>query len=230
MLLEQINNYEIFRPKCDYSKKILHGIATFDVGISPVFPYLNAELGGWDYDRNNQVLMLKLSDAKGFTLQQHEIAIKGARDIEEDHVLLERIKGQINQVFERREEITPRYTGQAGLKVMNILRLLPMTNCKSCGTPPAWPTPRACGKERATSRTARPCGKKSTGKSGKSCKHTSRVSAGKLWMRINEKGSPDANICSDNSPGRLLLDSGLDPDGQQPGHRCPPGGTSGNCP
>ena len=133
MLLEQINNYEIFRPKCNYSKEILHGIATFDVGISPVFPYLNAELGGWDYDRNNQVLMLKLSDAKGFTLQQHEIAIKGARDIEEDHVLLERIKGQIDQVFERREEITPRYTGQAGLKVMNIQRLLPMTNCKSCG-------------------------------------------------------------------------------------------------
>ena len=43
------------------------------------------------------------------------------------------IKGQINQVYERREEITPRFTSQAGLKVMDILRLLPMTNCKACG-------------------------------------------------------------------------------------------------
>ena len=43
------------------------------------------------------------------------------------------IKGQINEIYARREEITPRYTGQAGLKVMDILRLLPMTNCKACG-------------------------------------------------------------------------------------------------
>ena len=103
MLLEQIKNYEIFRPKCDYTKEILHGIATFDADISPVFPYLNAELGGWDYDRDNHVLMLKLSAGKGFTLQPHEIAIKGARDIEESHALLEWIKGQINEVYERRE-------------------------------------------------------------------------------------------------------------------------------
>ena len=48
MLLDQIKNYEIFRPKCDYTKEILHGLATFDTDISPVFPYLNAELGGWD--------------------------------------------------------------------------------------------------------------------------------------------------------------------------------------
>ena len=58
--------------------------------------------------------MLKLSAGKGFTLQRHEIAIRGARDIEEAHALLTWIKGQINQVYERREEITPRYTGQAG--------------------------------------------------------------------------------------------------------------------
>ena len=43
------------------------------------------------------------------------------------------IKGQINDIYERRDSITPRYTGQAGLKVMEILKLLPMTNCKACG-------------------------------------------------------------------------------------------------
>jgi ArsR family metal-binding transcriptional regulator len=133
MLLEQVKNYEIFRPKCDPSKEILHGIATLDTDISPVFPYLNAELGGWDYDGDNQVLMLKLSEGKGFTLQRHEIVVKGARDIAESHAMLAWIKGQINQVYERRNQIEPRYTGQAGLRVMNILRLLPMTNCKACG-------------------------------------------------------------------------------------------------
>ena len=133
MLLDQVKNYEIFRPKCDYAKEILHALAIFDVDISPVFPYLNAELGGWDYDQRNQVLMLKLSAGKGFTMQRHEIAIKGARDIEEANAMLAWIKGQINQIYERREKIAPRYTGQAGLRVMDILRLLPMTNCKVCG-------------------------------------------------------------------------------------------------
>ena len=133
MLLEQVDNFEIFRPKMDATKEVLHAIATFKADISPSFPYVNAELGGWDYDQTNQALLLKLADGKWITLHPQKIAIRGARDIEEAHALLTWIKGQINQVYERREEITPRYTGQAGLKVMDILRLLPMTNCKACG-------------------------------------------------------------------------------------------------
>jgi ArsR family metal-binding transcriptional regulator len=133
MLLEKIREYEIFRPKCDSTKEVLHSIAKFDPDISPVFPYLNAELGGFDYDARNHVLLLKLSAGKWITLHAHEIAIRGARDIEESHALLKWIQGQVNEVYERREEIAPRYTSQAGLKVMEILKLLPMTNCKACG-------------------------------------------------------------------------------------------------
>jgi ArsR family metal-binding transcriptional regulator len=133
MLLEQIKNYEIFRPKCDYTKEVLHSIATFDADISPVFPYLNAELGGFDYDAKNHVLLLRLAAGKGITLQPHEIAIRGARDMAESHTLLKWIQGQINEIYERRGEIEPRYTSQAGLKVMEILKLLPLTNCKACG-------------------------------------------------------------------------------------------------
>ncbi|MBM4272927.1 MAG: hypothetical protein FJ134_00460 [Deltaproteobacteria bacterium] len=105
MLLDRINNYEIFRPKCDSTKEVLHSIATFDTDISPVLPYLNAELGGWDYDQDNQVLLLKLSAGKWITLHAKEIAIRGARDMEESHALLEWIKGQINEVYERRRKL-----------------------------------------------------------------------------------------------------------------------------
>lgn len=133
MLLEEIKNYEIFRPKCDSTKEVLHSIATFDADISPAFPYVNAELGGWDYNSKNQVLLLKLSDGKWITLHPQEIAIRGARDMEESHALLKWIKGQINDIYERRDQIQPRYTSQAGLKIMEILKLLPMTNCKACG-------------------------------------------------------------------------------------------------
>jgi len=133
MLLEKIDNFDIFRPKMDSSKEVLHAIATFTADISPSFPYVNAELGGWDYDQANQVLMLKLSEGKWITLHPHKIAIRGARDMEEAQALFAWIQGQINDIYERRETITPRYVSQAGLKIMEILKLLPMTNCKACG-------------------------------------------------------------------------------------------------
>jgi ArsR family metal-binding transcriptional regulator len=135
MLLQNIKNYEIFRPKCDATKEVLHSIAILEEDISPVFPFLNAELGGWDFDSRNQVLLLKLSEGKWITLHPREIAIRGARDLEESQALLKWITEQINEIWERRDQIQPRYTSQAGLKVMEILKLLPMTNCKACGYP-----------------------------------------------------------------------------------------------
>jgi ArsR family metal-binding transcriptional regulator len=133
MLLNQIDNCDIFRPKMDSSKETLHAIATFTADISPAFPYVNAELGGWDYDQTNQVLLIKLSDGKWITLHPQKIAIRGARDLAEAKALLAWIQAQINDIYARREDITPRNVSQAGLKVMEILKLLPMTNCKACG-------------------------------------------------------------------------------------------------
>lgn len=133
MLLDKIAHLEIFRPKCDSTKEVLHAIAALDADLSPSLPYLNAELGGWDYDAQNQVLLLKMSAGKWITLQPREIAIRGCRDMEEARALAEWIKNQVNEIYARRESITPRYTGQAGLKVMEILKLLPMTNCRACG-------------------------------------------------------------------------------------------------
>ena len=133
MLLEKIDNFDIFRPKMDSTKEVLHAIATLTVDISPAFPYVNAELGGWDYEQTNQVLLLKLSDGKWITLHPQKIAIRGIRDLEEAQALLTWIQGQINDIYARRETITPRFVSQAGLKVMEILKLTPMTNCKACG-------------------------------------------------------------------------------------------------
>jgi len=133
MLLEKIKHLEIFRPKCDSTKEVLHAIADLDADISPSLPFLNAELGGWDYDAQNHVLLLKLAAGKWITLQSRQIAIRGCRDLEEARALVAWITSQVNEIYGRRESITPRYTGQAGLKVMEILKLLPMTNCRACG-------------------------------------------------------------------------------------------------
>ncbi len=61
MLLDRIDSFDIFRPKMDATKEVLHAIAAFGADISPSFPYVNAELGAWDYNQNTQVLLIKLS-------------------------------------------------------------------------------------------------------------------------------------------------------------------------
>jgi ArsR family metal-binding transcriptional regulator len=158
MLLDRIENFDIFRPKMDATKEVLHAIATFQTDISPVFPYVNAELGGWDYDQTNQVLLLKVADGKWITLHPQKIAIRGARDLEESHALLKWIKGQINDIYGRRDQIAPRYASQAGLKVMEILKLLPLTNCKLCGYATCMAYAAALREGEVSLEACKPCG------------------------------------------------------------------------
>ena len=51
--------------------------------------------------------MLKLSAGKWITLQAKEIAIRGARDLEESHAILEWIKGQINEIYAKAGSTSP---------------------------------------------------------------------------------------------------------------------------
>ena len=48
---------------------------------------------------------------------------------------LQWLMGEINDTWEHRGEIAPRYEGIGKPKVIEILRLLPKTNCRECGQP-----------------------------------------------------------------------------------------------
>jgi ArsR family metal-binding transcriptional regulator len=45
------------------------------------------------------------------------------------------MKQEINETWERRSEIEPRFEGAPKPKVFEILKLLPKTNCRECGQP-----------------------------------------------------------------------------------------------
>jgi len=50
---------EIFRPECNPDFESLHCIAYLDQDISEVLPYLNAELGGFDYVKDPPAVIFK---------------------------------------------------------------------------------------------------------------------------------------------------------------------------
>ena len=133
MLLKSYRK-EIFRPKCNPRFESLHCIAHLDQDISDVLPYLNSVLGGFEYLKNPPALTFKLQ-GKLITLHPREIAVNALKDEAEAEKILEWLKREINETWAKREEIEPSYESKPRPKILEILKVLPKTNCRECGQP-----------------------------------------------------------------------------------------------
>lgn len=102
--------------------------------ISAVFPYFNAVMDNARYDHQNQVLVFR-EKGRAYAFRPHEIRIGRVRDrVEAQSIAAEAVE-EVNHTWQERDSITPRFTERKIPSVMDILRLLPMTNCKQCGYP-----------------------------------------------------------------------------------------------
>ena len=133
MLLKSYRK-EIFRPKCNPQFESLHCIAYLDQDIGDVLPYLNSVLGGFEYLKNPPALTFKLQ-GKLITLHPREIAVNAVKEEAEAEKILEWLKREINETWEKRDEIVPSYESAPRPKVLEILKILPKTNCRECGQP-----------------------------------------------------------------------------------------------
>ncbi len=131
MLLEGYKK-EIFRAKCNPSFESIHCIAHLEQDVSDVLPYLNAVLGGFEYLKDPPAVTFKMH-GKLITVHSKEIAINALKGEEEANKILEWLKQEINDAWEKRNEIVPCYEGIGKPKVFEILKLLPKTNCRECG-------------------------------------------------------------------------------------------------
>ena len=123
---------QIFRPTCNPSFESVHCIARLNEDISEALPYLNAMLGGKEYFHDPPEVMF-LHYGKIIKVGAREIAINALRDEEEADRMLVWLKDQINEAWENRDRITPKYTGRKKPQILEIIKLLPKTNCKKCG-------------------------------------------------------------------------------------------------
>jgi len=125
---------EILRPECNPSFQSLHCIAHLDQDIAEALPYLNAELGGFEYFREPPAVTFRVQ-GKIITVHPREIAVNALKDEAEANKILEWLKREINEVWDRREQIQPSFQGAPKPKIFEILKLLPKTNCRKCGQP-----------------------------------------------------------------------------------------------
>jgi len=97
-------------------------------------PYLNAVLGGFEYIREPPSVTFR-SQGKLITVHARRIAVNALKDEDEARKIVAWLVREINSAWERRAEIVPCFEGLPRPKVIDILRLLPKTNCKACGAP-----------------------------------------------------------------------------------------------
>lgn len=124
----------IFRPECNPSFESVHCIARLNEEVGKVLPYLNSVLGGTQYFKDPPEVMFH-HYGRIIKVSSREIAINALKDEQEADRILEWLRTEINQAWENRAAITPCYTGKTKPKLIEILRMLPKTNCKKCGQP-----------------------------------------------------------------------------------------------
>ena len=128
MLLETYRR-EIFRSKCQSTVESLHCFGHLDQDVREVLPYLNTTLGGFEYTRDPPSVTFK-AYGKLITVHPRKIAINALKDEAEADKILEWLKGEINDAWERRAEIEPCYEGVSKPRIIEILRLLPKTTVR----------------------------------------------------------------------------------------------------
>lgn len=101
--------------------------------ISGVLPYLNATIKGAVYNPGGPSLTF-YKETKMITLMPRAINMAQVPDEEDAKRTLEWLKDLINDIWQKRSEITPLYERRE-LSARAIADRLPGSNCKKCGLP-----------------------------------------------------------------------------------------------
>jgi ArsR family metal-binding transcriptional regulator len=124
---------EFVRPP-NPSARHLRCFAHLDTDIEAILPHLNTVLKGFRYAADPPSLTLK-HQAKLITFSPCGIAINIVKDQEEAATLLAWLVQAINETWENRENIEPTTEARPQPRIIDILKLLPATNCQECGEP-----------------------------------------------------------------------------------------------
>ena len=133
-MLLKMYRLEIFNNKCMPGAMSVNCFAHLDQDVSAVLPYLNSVLGGFEYVQEPPAVTFK-AHGKLITVHGRKIAVNALQDEAEARKILEWLKREINDTWENRDRITPRYKGAERPRIIDILKALPRTNCGQCGAP-----------------------------------------------------------------------------------------------
>ncbi|MBI2832710.1 MAG: hypothetical protein HYX79_10690 [Chloroflexi bacterium] len=129
-----IKDYQVqlAEPGCKPGSGRFGALATTPNDISPVFPYLNAVWPNARYDHDNKVLIWE-ERGQVYAFRPREIRLANVENFEQASQVVADIVERINDIWQGRGDIVPRYAERKMPSVLDIYKLLPKTNCRQCG-------------------------------------------------------------------------------------------------
>jgi ArsR family metal-binding transcriptional regulator len=126
--LDVINNH------CMPSAQSVNCIARLDQDVGCAIPYLNAVIEGDQFTPDPPSITFK-NEGRLISVTERTITVNAVADETQGRKIVEWIMREINEAWENRGKIEPRYTKAERPQVVEVLKRLPKTNCKKCGAP-----------------------------------------------------------------------------------------------
>jgi ArsR family metal-binding transcriptional regulator len=106
--------------------------ATLSDDVREVLPYLNAVLEKASLSSSGASLMFR-ERGRIMAVWPRAFTASKVTDEKDAREIFNTLRDRINDCWERRGEMTPDYSRRRGVTVLDIVKLLPMTNCRRCG-------------------------------------------------------------------------------------------------
>jgi ArsR family metal-binding transcriptional regulator len=126
--LDVVNNH------CMPGAQSVNCIARLDQDVGCAIPYLNAVIEGDQFTPDPPSVTFK-TEGRLISVTERTISVNAVEDEAQGRKIVDWIKREINDAWENREKIAPRYTKAERPQVVEVLKRLPKTNCKKCGAP-----------------------------------------------------------------------------------------------
>ena len=134
MLLKSYTK-RIFRAECNPSFESLHCIAQLDQDVSEALLISTRPLGGFTYIKDPPSVTFRVH-GKLITVYGDRMAVNALKNEEEAEKILNWLKGEINEAWEKRDQIQPSYESAPQPQMIEILSCCPgKKGCRACGQP-----------------------------------------------------------------------------------------------
>lgn len=108
--------------------------AQFDSDVSTIFPFLNTIIPGAIYNHRGKTLTIR-KDGRLITLHPDHVSAAKIDDVLDAKEVVSWLIHLINECDSKRSTIKPTYDRRDQLRVIDVVKLLPGTNCKACEFP-----------------------------------------------------------------------------------------------
>lgn len=134
MLLKDYK-YKLINISCLPTSAELNALVEFSNDIKEVLPYLNAVLNRATYSHEIRTLDFVHKNHHLITMEPESMKVTGVTDEKQARQIIDSLVNKINETWESRENIEPIFESVRPVAPLEILALLPKTNCGDCGEP-----------------------------------------------------------------------------------------------